>query len=123
MNLDIKHFKSKLLEERKKVEEELKTVGRINPSNPSDWEPTPENIDVMLADKNEAADAIEEYEENTAILRELEIRFNNIKRALEKIEAGTYGRCEVGGEEIPIERLEANPAAMTCIDHATKLHN
>lgn len=114
-------YKERLLEEKKKVEEELKTVGRINPSNPADWEPTPEKIDVMRADKNEMADAIEEYEENTAILRELEIRLNNIKRAVEKIEGEAYGKCEVGGEDIPPERLDANPAARTCIEHATKL--
>lgn len=115
------HFQKKLEEEKGKIEKELETVGRINPSNPEDWEPTPEKIDVMQADANEAADAIEEYEENTAILRELEIRLNQIRRALKKFESGTYGRCEVGGEPIDMKRLEANPAAMTCIEHTDQL--
>lgn len=34
-----------------------------------------------------------------------------IDRALEKIEEGTYGMCDVSGEEIPIKRLEAIPYA------------
>jgi DnaK suppressor protein len=34
-----------------------------------------------------------------------------IDRALEKIEDGTYGICDVSGEEIPIKRLEAIPYA------------
>lgn len=117
----LNHFKEKLVAEEQKLVGELKTVGRINPSNPADWEPVPENIDTMLADKNEAADAIEEYEENTAVLRELEIRYNNVKRALKKIDDGTYGTCEVGGEPIDIKRLEANSAALTCIEHADHL--
>jgi len=34
-----------------------------------------------------------------------------IERALEKIEEGTYGVCDITSEEIPIERLEAVPYA------------
>lgn len=34
-----------------------------------------------------------------------------IDRALEKIEEGTYGVCDVSGEDIPIKRLEAVPYA------------
>ena len=30
-----------------------------------------------------------------------------------------YGICEVSGEEIPFERLEAMPTATTCIQHTT----
>lgn len=37
-----------------------------------------------------------------------------IEHALEKIEEGTYGICDITGEEIPLARLEAIPyAAMT----------
>ncbi len=35
----------------------------------------------------------------------------HIDRALEKIEEGTYGICDISQEEIPIERLEAIPYA------------
>ncbi len=116
--LDLEKFKTSLEEELKTLEDELKTVGRKNPDNPEDWEPTPpEKGGFDAADPNESADNIESYEENTAILKELEIRYNNVKRALEKIEDGNYGICEVGEEPIEIERLEANPAARTCIDH------
>jgi DnaK suppressor protein len=34
-----------------------------------------------------------------------------IDRALEKIEEGTYGVCDLSGEEIPLKRLEAVPYA------------
>ena len=97
--------------------EELKRVGRINPDNPADWEPTPQKMDIQEADRNEAADRIEGYEENTAILKELEIRFNNIHIALKKLDNDTYGFCEVSNEPIEIERLMANPAARTSATH------
>jgi DnaK suppressor protein len=34
-----------------------------------------------------------------------------IDRALEKIEEGTYGKCDITGEDIPLPRLEAVPYA------------
>ncbi len=34
-----------------------------------------------------------------------------IDRALEKIQEGTYGICDLSGEEIPLKRLEAIPYA------------
>ena len=38
-----------------------------------------------------------------------------IDRALAKIDAGTYGRCERCGTEIPEARLEALPHAALCV--------
>jgi DnaK suppressor protein len=38
--------------------------------------------------------------------------------ALERIDAGEYGRCRVCGKEIDDERLEVRPEADTCRDHA-----
>ncbi len=41
---------------------------------------------------------------------------NKIEAALEKIEDGVYGECEVCGEDIGVKRLEARPVAELCID-------
>lgn len=35
--------------------------------------------------------------------------------AVERLEAGEYGRCERCGEPIPAARLEVRPAATTCV--------
>lgn len=110
-------LRTKLSDELLVVERELKHIGRINPSNPADWEAKPQKMDIQEADRNEAADRIEGYEENTAMLKELETRYNNIKIALQKMDEGKYGVCEMGDEPIRIERLRANPAARTCIKH------
>lgn len=34
-----------------------------------------------------------------------------IERALEKIDDGTYGKCDISGKPIPLKRLEAIPYA------------
>ena len=43
-----------------------------------------------------------------------------VKKALERIENGTFGICESCGEEISIERLKARPVTTQCIDCKTK---
>ena len=116
-NIDLEYFKDKLQKEQERLLAELKTVGRINPDNPEDWEPIPGEKDDGTADKNDFADSIEEYEENTAILKQLEIELNEVKAALQKIEKGSYGVCEVSGDPIEKDRLEAYPAARTCKKH------
>ncbi|OHA41802.1 MAG: hypothetical protein A3G59_01070 [Candidatus Taylorbacteria bacterium RIFCSPLOWO2_12_FULL_47_20] len=115
-------LKQKLEEELETLKKELATVGRINPENPKDWEPTAgvEAEHEHEPDPNDKADELEEYETNTAILKELEIRFNEVKDALKRIEEGNYGVCSICGKAIESARLEANPAATTCVEHTAR---
>lgn len=114
--MNTEHFKQRLEEEKATLEAELASVGRRNPSNPNDWEATPPETG-QEADPNDQADLMEGYRENTAILTDLENRFNDVKSALARIEDGTYGTCRVSGEAIEEDRLEADPAAATCKAH------
>ncbi len=41
-----------------------------------------------------------------------------IDRALERMEQGSYGTCELSGKPIPLPRLEALPYATTRIEYA-----
>ena len=41
-----------------------------------------------------------------------------VENALGRIENGTYGECEVCGEQIEEQRLEALPYATLCMEHA-----
>jgi RNA polymerase-binding transcription factor DksA len=116
-DIDINYFKEKLQEELILVEKELNSVGRRNPYNKADWEAEPADMNVDSADSNETAENIEEFEENTAVLKELEIRYNDVKDALTKMKNDKYGVCEIGDEMIEEERLIANPAARTCKKH------
>lgn len=44
-----------------------------------------------------------------------------IDRALEKIDDGTYGVCDISGEDIPIARLEAVPYATMTVKSQDKV--
>lgn len=69
------------------------------------------------ADPTDAADQIEELLTNVPLVADLQKRAHEVDDALDRMEKGTYGTCEVCHKEIPHERLEANPAAKTCIAH------
>lgn len=101
------------------LEEELQKLGRINPENPNDWQPTPEEGDGTNQDPdpNVVADAVESFESRSAVEVELENRLILVKGALEKIEKGEFGSCATCGAEIEEDRLGANPAAETCKEH------
>ncbi len=117
MSEKIHELKEKLETEKALLTKELETIGRINPENPGDWQAIPTKMDTLKADENEVADTIEEFESNTAILKQLEIRYNEVLSALERIAAGTFGTCAVCQKQIEEDRLDANPAAATCKEH------
>jgi DnaK suppressor protein len=48
----------------------------------------------------------------------LDAKLHDVERALEKLEEGTYGSCDVCGRPIGDERLEAIPWAVLCLDDA-----
>ncbi len=112
----VQEFKVRLEKERDVLQKELSGMASPNPTNPTDWEPkAPEGE--FSADRNDNADLIESLHENNASINELEVRLKNVSEALERIEVGTYGVCEVSGDDIEIGRLNANPAARTCMAH------
>ena len=116
---DTNIFKKKLEKELKLVEAELGDIGVEDKTNPVDgWQAVETEIDSDHADENDVADNLESFDENRSIVDTLKIQYEAIKLALEKIRKGTYGKCEICGEEIPEARLEANPSARTCIKHA-----
>lgn len=112
---DTNTYKARLEEEKAKLEAEMTTIARRNPSNPSDWEAM--DTEEGDADPNVQANKLENFAENVSILGDLETRYGDVKDALGRIASNTYGICEVGGEEIEADRLEADPAARTCKAH------
>jgi RNA polymerase-binding transcription factor DksA len=114
---DIAVLRAALEAEKVKLEAELGGRGRIVDES-GDWQGTSGDMETPAIDPNEVADQIEELSSNTSIVEELESRHKDVVRALEKMEEGTFGVCEGNGENISIERLRANPAARTCVEHA-----
>jgi RNA polymerase-binding transcription factor DksA len=116
--LDLKHFQEKLAAGAAALEKDLEKIARHNPKNLADWEIKP--ADAAEEDtefRDEVAGQLEAFDKRLEIEINLEKQLRNIKHALAKIPDGQYGRCEVCGQMIEIERLETNPAAQTCKKH------
>jgi RNA polymerase-binding protein DksA len=75
------------------------------------------NAPLHLADLG--TDAIEQ-EVAADLLRNQEQVMLAIRKALERIDAGTYGICEVCGKPIPAGRLQALPYATRCVACKTR---
>jgi len=58
--------------------------------------------------------------EAEALAETLKETLQDVERALDKLDAGTYGACELCGKPIGDARLEAMPAARRCITCASK---
>jgi DnaK suppressor protein len=72
-------------------------------------------FDDNFADSAQVAAEQGEYQTLAAQLRD---QLADVERAIEKLDAGTYGRCEVCGQPIGEARLEVMPATRFCIEHA-----
>ncbi len=62
-----------------------------------------------------------EREKDLSILEQVDAELADVERALQRIDDGTYGTCEVDGKPISEERLEALPATRFCLEHQTAI--
>ncbi|HVM18793.1 MAG TPA: TraR/DksA C4-type zinc finger protein [Egibacteraceae bacterium] len=67
-------------------------------------------------DDAETGTATFERERTMSLARNARQTILQVERALERIDAGTYGLCINCGNVIPTERLEALPQAVDCLD-------
>lgn len=116
--MKIDHLKDKLEAEKATLLAELAAIGK--PQKDGDWAAVPETAPAETRD--DVAEKFEELEERRATEHNLEVRLKEVNNALAKMAAGTYGKCEVSGEPIEEDRLEANPAARTCKLHLNDLN-
>lgn len=59
-----------------------------------------------------------EREKDLALWNNTQETYHRIEEALNRIDEGTYGRCELCGQEIAMDRLEAVPYTSLCIECA-----
>jgi RNA polymerase-binding protein DksA len=112
--VQLEELRGALAAEKDAVEEELASHGKISGKS---WVGSSES-EGEEADPIDAADNIEELSVNVPMVEDLQKRRKDIDDALEKMDDDAYGTCETCGEMIPFDRLEADPAARTCIKHA-----
>ncbi len=104
----LKQLKKQLEEQVESLEERVEQTDEFETTELSNYDNHPADNATDLYDQ----------ERGLAMTQFKEEELEEAKAALAAIEDGTYGTCSVCGKDIPFERLEALPTALTCIDHA-----
>ena len=113
MSVEVEHFRTQLLEERKRVVDAIDNIHAENPGSLGDETDEPSFQDNHLGDiatatfDREMASTLEDN--STHVLSEIDA-------ALARIDAGTFGTCQACGKPIDEERLKALPWATLCIE-------
>ncbi|OAT85745.1 TraR/DksA C4-type zinc finger protein [Desulfotomaculum copahuensis] len=109
----LEDFRRRLKEEKQQQLERVKAINRdgLNTS-------MSDSLGELSLYDNEPADTGSELFERSKdfSLREAaKIKIRAIDEALDRIERGTYGNCEICGRPIAVERLQAVPYTTVCI--------
>jgi DnaK suppressor protein len=75
-----------------------------------------EEEDFTQHDSGDMSQSLFTREVDATVERQVERRLENVERALQKIEEGTYGLSDDSGEPIPRGRLEAVPEATRTVE-------
>ncbi|HEY4494849.1 MAG TPA: TraR/DksA C4-type zinc finger protein [Candidatus Paceibacterota bacterium] len=119
----LSELKTALLKERDLLIKELETIAAPDPNLPGDWDVKHKEWgedQITSKEELEGGESVNESDEdmkNKALSDRLELRLKEVNDALKRMDDGTYGVCESCQKEIPLERLKANPAAKTDIEH------
>jgi DnaK suppressor protein len=107
-DLDLEHFRKRLLEERARIRQEMEEIAEETQELDEAAEGAEDRGDVAELDARNFVDQ--------RLLKDLSAELEEVEAALHRIEEGAYGICEKTGRPIPVERLEAYPAARTVVD-------
>ena len=109
----LEQFKNDLEIRKLETERELEEFAEKSEENKGHWETKFPNSEENTEVEDEA-DEVEEYENLLPVERALETKLKDVDLALEKMEKGTYGKCENCDQEIPLDRLKIFPEARIC---------
>ncbi|HVF09504.1 MAG TPA: TraR/DksA C4-type zinc finger protein [Abditibacteriaceae bacterium] len=112
-DLDVEHFRSLLLTERARMEAEREQIR--NRSLDVDGA-LPDEGDTGDEDTADLASAMMDKEMDLSVEDEIEDILSAIDHALQKMEDGTYGICDISGKPIPPSRLELIPWASLTVE-------
>ncbi len=111
---ELQKYKQSLEQEKEEIEQELGRIAKPNPLIEGDYVTKIGHAD----DSEEKAEELSQYAVDKPVEENFEVRLKAINEALEKINAGTYGKCTNCGNDIATKRLEALPTASLCADCA-----
>jgi DnaK suppressor protein len=110
--MDQDRARSLLIAERDEVQ------GLLKDTDEAGQEDRLSELDSAQEDVSDAAQPLTAEGMDDAIAESLRNRLDAIERALQRLDAGAYGRSVRSGQPIPDERLEADPAAELTIEEA-----
>ena len=110
--MDKEQIQSELQAKKLRLEKELSGFATKDPKLQGDWDTKYPRV--PEGNLEEAASEVEEYSTSLPIEHSLELQLQDINKALEKLQEGTYGVCENCKGQIDEERLKAFPEATTC---------
>jgi RNA polymerase-binding transcription factor DksA len=79
--------------------------------------------ELTAVDQHPAEQASEtlERELDLGVLESVESELRELEAALQRVDSGSYGTCEVCGKPIAQGRLEAKPATRYCVEDQAKV--
>lgn len=113
-------LQSRLLDEQREIEHRISDEDHYGLS-----QSLRDNTGELTSIDNHPGDTateLYEREKDIALLEQEELHLRRIDAALEAIANGTYGICATCNEPIPLERLDAVPDTLHCIEHAPRQH-
>lgn len=113
--LDLKKFKKQLEKEKKRLTKELTSFAKRDKNLKGNWRAKFPVFGNDRSHKDENAEEVEAYSSLLSVEYNLENRLKDINKALEKIEKGKYGICEICNASIELERLRVAPEASLCV--------
>lgn len=113
--MDIAAARRRLEEERSRLLDVQQAAMGLHP-------PAEHPQQLVRTDQLPAEQATEtlERELDETVVHRVGAELAEVEAALAKLDGGTYGRCEICGNEIAEARLEAIPAARFCVDDQAK---
>ncbi len=116
MAIDASEIRSKLQQERERLEAEIAALTKADFESKRDREGHSGRGNHMAEDATETF----EHEKSLALIQNLRSLEAQVDRALKKLDQGTYGICDDCGRPIAAERLAAIPYATLCIEDKAK---
>ncbi len=114
MAIDLERIRARLESEQKRLQNELDELQTSVESAEVRREGSP------FGKREEEATESFELEKRLALQKQVRANLAEIEHALEKFKKGTYGLCDICGQPISADRLEAVPHANLCLSCKAK---
>jgi len=116
---DLQQLHKDLVARKEQLEAEMSQVANPNPAVEGDSE-VKTHTSNNSGDEDEYAHNVADLSTNFAIQEQLENELEEVKKAIQKIEEGKYGKCEKCSKDIQPARLKLVPVASLCVDCISK---